>query len=71
MVEPKPRKDQKCARCGKPKPSKRRAASGSKSAAKGAVRLNQQLWLDALERDPWCSRACCEAWHASREAVAA
>lgn len=63
-VDPKTRKDGACAECGKPKRRTRRAAKGVKApTAKDYTRQNKKVWLAHLERDPFCSRECCEKHH--------
>ena len=61
--DPRVRKDGLCAGCRKPRTAHRLPAKGKKPGAKTATRMDQNLWLSELAKDPWCSSRCCRRYH--------
>lgn len=58
-MRPDPRPGRNCANCGKLRPLPAR----NDAAADSGSRMPRGLWLVSIERDPFCSAACCRAWH--------
>lgn len=48
-----------CIQCG----GKRVTRRSNKKLTGNGTRLDRPLWKTHVERDPFCSRACCELWH--------
>lgn len=59
LANPPVRKDGRCAGCG----GSREKTRAHKDEHNGGTRLERSFWRAAVERDPFCSRECCERFH--------